>query len=122
VSRISVIRKLQQINVNKSSGPFDPQQKITPLTDIINTSFREKRFANIWKAYNTCPIPKINPCILTENIKPTAITSIFSKIQESCALLEWMFEDANGHHYWPYYTCSMFGIWPWRTLIYFSIY
>jgi hypothetical protein len=86
VSRNVVIRKLQQINVSKSPGPFDPPVKIikrfaeelsVPLTVITNTSFREKRFGDIWKAYNTCPIPKSNPCTVIENIRPIAITSIF---------------------------------------------
>ena len=103
VARNSVIKKLQQVNVNKSSGPFDPPQKIIkrfavefsiPLTDIINTSFREKRFGDIWKAYNICPIPKCNPCTAFESIRPIAITSIFSKIQESYAL-EWMLDDSK---------------------------
>jgi hypothetical protein len=61
VSKASVEKKLNQINVKKSTGPFDPPQKIIkrfskelsfPVTDIINTSFREKRFGKIWKAYN----------------------------------------------------------------------
>ena len=103
VTRNSVLKKLQQVSVNKSPGPFDPPPKIikrfaeefaTPLTDIINTSFHEKRFGDIWKAYNICPIPKCNSCTDTENIRPIAITSIFSKIKESYAL-EWMLEDAR---------------------------
>jgi hypothetical protein len=78
--------------IKKSTGPFDSPQKIIkrfskelsfPLTDIINTSFREKRFGKIWKAYNCCPIPKVKPCRESENVRPIAITSIFSKIQES---------------------------------------
>jgi hypothetical protein len=61
VPKASVEKKLNQINVKKSTGPFDPPQKIIkrfskelsfPVTDIINTSFREKRFGKIWKAYN----------------------------------------------------------------------
>ena len=37
---------------------------------------------------------KCNPCTVIKNLRPTAITSIFSKIQESYAL-EWMLEDAK---------------------------
>jgi hypothetical protein len=84
-----VAKKLNQINIKKSTGPFDPPQKIIkrfskelsfPLTDIINTSFREKFFGEIWKEYNCCPILKVKPCRESENVRPIAITSIFSKI------------------------------------------
>ena len=60
-------------------GPFDPPPKITKrfaeefsvtLTDIINSSFCEKRFGDIWKAYNLTPIPKCNPCTVIENLRP----------------------------------------------------
>ena len=40
------------------------------------------------------PIPKYNPCTVIQNLRPTAIKSIFSKIQESYAL-EWILEDAK---------------------------
>ena len=103
VTRSSVMKKLQHVNVNKFPGPFDPPNNIikrfakefsVPLVDIINTSFREKRFGDIWKAYNICPIPKCNPCTDIENIRPRAITRIFSKIQESYAL-QWMMDNAK---------------------------
>ena len=84
-------------------GPFDPPTKIIkhfaeqlsgPLTDIINTSFQEKCFGEIWKAHNCCPIPKSNPCTTVGDIRPIALTSVFSKIQESFAL-DWMLEDSR---------------------------
>ena len=46
------------------------------------------------KLTNLSPIPKSNPCTVFENLRPIAITSIFSKIQENYAL-EWMFDDAK---------------------------
>ena len=57
-----------------------------PLTDIINSSFLEKRFGDIWKAYNLTAIHKCNSCTVIENLRLIAIISIFSKIQESHAL------------------------------------
>jgi hypothetical protein len=47
-----------------------------------------------WKAYNCCPIPKVKPCRESENVRPIAITSIVSKIQESYGL-ERMLDDAK---------------------------
>jgi hypothetical protein len=90
ISRECVAQKLKEININKSPGPFDPptiiikhfaEQLSGPLTDIINTSFQEKCFGEIWKAYNCCPIPKSNPCTTVGDIRPIALTSVFSKIQ-----------------------------------------
>jgi hypothetical protein len=49
-----------------------------------------------WK--KNCPIPKVKPCRETENVRPIAITSIFSKIQESYAL-EWMLDDAKDRQF-----------------------
>ena len=95
ISRECIAQKLKEININKSTGPFDPPTKIIkhfteqlsgPLTDIVNTSFQEKCFGEIWKAYNCCPIPKSNPCTTVGDIRPIALTSVFSKIQESLAL------------------------------------
>jgi hypothetical protein len=66
-----------------------------PLTDIINIPPSVRNvLAMSGKLYNTCPIPKSNPCTVIDNIRPIAITSIFSKIQESYAL-EWMLDDAK---------------------------
>ena len=59
------------------TGKIKNLELSSDVTDIINTSFREKRFGNIWKAYNTCPISKTNPCTVTGNIRPIAITIIF---------------------------------------------
>ena len=70
------------------------RNQLALITDIINTSFRKKRFGKIWRAYNCCPIPKVKPCTETENVRPIVITSIFSKTQESYAL-EWMLDDAK---------------------------
>ena len=104
ISRECIAQKLKEININKSPGPFDPPTKIIkhfaeqlsgPLTDIINTFFQEKCFGEIWKAYNCCPIPKSNPCTTVGDIyRPIALTSVFSKIQESFAL-DWILEDSR---------------------------
>ena len=101
VPRNSVCKKFYEINIYKSPMvPLIHHQRLLrfaeefsiPLTDIINSSFLEKRFGDIWKAYNLTAIPKCNPCTVIENLRPIAIISIFSKIQESYAL-EWMLQD-----------------------------
>jgi hypothetical protein len=78
VFRASVEKKLNQINVKKSTGPFDLPQKIIkrfskelsfPLTDIINTFFREKCFG---KCIIAVLFLKLNHAE-SENVRPIAI-------------------------------------------------
>ena len=85
----SVARKLSHINVNKTPGPFDPNLKLLkmfpayfaiPLTDIYNQSFDHKIFP-----INIASVPKVHPCSTVEDLRPIALTSVLSKIQESYA-------------------------------------
>ena len=101
VSTESVISRMKNIKCNKASGRFDPPLRIVKcsanllgpiLTHIINFSFTEKRFQHLWKTYDICPIPKVNLPLSVQDLRPIALTSIFSKILESYAL-EWMIED-----------------------------
>jgi hypothetical protein len=55
-----------------------------------------KKFPSIWKAYDICHIPKIVPLPSVEALRPIALTSIFSKIQESF-VVEWMMEDISSN-------------------------
>jgi hypothetical protein len=88
-----------------------------PLTEIFNDSFREKYFPKIWKQYKLKGIPKSSPCSTVDNLRPIALTSVLSKIQESF-VVNWMNEDIQGkisasqfggiveirQHLWPYCT------------------
>ena len=98
-----VVNRLKTINQNKAPGPFDPPLKIIKsaadllgpvLCNIINHSFSNQEFPNLWKIFDICPIPKIVPVPSVETLRPIALTSIFSKIQESFAV-EWMMEDIS---------------------------
>ncbi len=90
----SVARKFSHINVNKAPGPFDPNLKLLkmfpeyialPLTDIYNQSFNYKIFPELWKISNIAGVPEVHPCPTVEDLRPIALTSVLSKIQESYA-------------------------------------
>ena len=101
MSTESVISRLKNTQCNKASGPFDPPLRIVKcsanllgpvLTYIINFSFTEKRFAHLWKTYDICLVPKVSSPPSVQDLRPIAVTSIFSKILESYTL-EWMIQD-----------------------------
>ena len=66
-----------------------------PLTDIFNESFKSKRFPAIWKDFWVSSIPKCVPCTSVDELRPIALTSAISKLQESF-IVNWLNEDING--------------------------
>jgi hypothetical protein len=105
VSEELIAHRLKNINQNKAPGPFDPPLKIIKsaadllgpvMCNIINNSFSTKEFPNISKAYDICPIPKMVPLPSVKALRPIALTSIFSKIQESF-VVQWMMEDISSN-------------------------
>ena len=94
ISVEEVTRELNVINVNKAPGPNDPPLKIlkmfskffaVPLAEVFNESFQTKKFPETWKKYKVTGIPKTTPCTIVENLRPIALTSVLSKVQESFA-------------------------------------
>ena len=97
----SIARKLSPIQSNKAPGPNDPFLKVIkifaqffaiPLANIFNASFEQKVFPELWKEFYLVPVPKVEPCTDLDEIRPIALTSTISKIQESY-VVDWMFED-----------------------------
>ena len=104
VSVEDVQNHLMTININKAPGPNDPVLKIlkefacvlaVPLTEIFNDSFREMYFPKIWRHYKIKSIPKSIPSSTADNLRPIALTSVLSKVQESFAV-NWMNQDIHG--------------------------
>ncbi len=56
-----------------------------PLQHIFNESFTCRLFPDIWKASKVCRIPKSKPCCSVDLLRPIALTSTSSKVQESYA-------------------------------------
>ncbi|CAB4000776.1 Hypothetical predicted protein, partial [Paramuricea clavata] len=97
----SVAKKLLSIQSHKAPGPNDPYLKIIkmfahsfaiPLANIFNASFGQKVFPKLWKEFRLAPIPKVEPCTNLDEIRPIALTSTISKIQESY-VVDWMYDD-----------------------------
>ena len=99
----SVVKKLSDLKGNKAVGPFDPNTRIIklfaryfagPLAHIFNESFASRLFPDIWKVSKVCGIPKSKPCCSVDLLRPIALSSTLSKVQESYAT-EWIYEDVK---------------------------
>ena len=95
-------KKLSGLKVNKAVDPFVPNMRIIklfaryfagPLAHIFNESFAS-RLPDIWEVSKVCGIPKSKPCCSAGLLRPIALTSTLSKVQESYAT-EWIYEDVK---------------------------
>lgn len=93
VSITEVTKLINQLDSNKSTGPFHIPHKfikigkkyIAPiLTDIINNCFQLGIFPNALKYSTVIPIHKSGDKRLPNNYRPISLTSAFSKILERC--------------------------------------
>ena len=95
-----VYSELQKVNPSKAGGPdgIKPQlvkefayELSIPLTDILNSSFREGIVPSQWKKAIVVPIPKTNPPSI-DKLRPVSLTSIFSKVAEGF-ITKWILDD-----------------------------
>ena len=92
LSEFSIFRKLCSINPVKAQGPDgipgwllkeNADLLAPPITDIINTSFREGRLPLSWKEADIVPVPKQRPIQdINKHLRPISLTPILSKIAE----------------------------------------
>ena len=61
------------------------------ISDIISSSFAERRLPPSWKSADTVPIPKQKPIKdVNEHLRPISLTSILSKVVEEFAVAEYL--------------------------------
>ena len=82
---------IKLLNVNKATGPDIISNKMLkpvskeislPLSILFNRSFREGKFANLWKRANVLPLFKQGDKSLPSNYRPVSLLSGVGKIQE----------------------------------------
>ena len=98
VSELSVLRKLSALNPTKAQGPDgipgwllkeNAALLAGPVTEIINTSYRECRLPPSWK--EAVPIPKQKPIKdVNKHLRPISLTPIISKIAEDHVVQEYV--------------------------------
>lgn len=92
VSSYSVYKKLSTLNSTKAQGPDNTPAwllkenadlLVDPVSDILNSSYREGCLPPIWKSADVVPIPKQNPPKdINKDLRPISLTPIMSKIAE----------------------------------------
>ena len=61
------------------------------ISDIINSSFAERRLPPSWKSADTVPIPKQKPIKdVNKHLRPISLTSILSKVAEEFFVAEYL--------------------------------
>ena len=88
------------INPRKASGPDgipawllkeNADLLSDTISDIINSSFAERRLPPSWKSADTLPIPKQKPIKdVNKHLRPISLTSILSKVAEEFVVAEYL--------------------------------
>ena len=92
VSVVCVCHLLRNLNKYKYPSPGNiPNWLLTeyaelladPITDILDTSFKEQKVPIIWRTANITPIPKVKQVINPKNeLRPISLTPCLSKVAE----------------------------------------
>lgn len=99
VSQHAVYLQLVSINPRKASGPDgipawllkENADLLSDTSDIINSSFAERRLPPSWKSADTVPIPKQKPIKdVNKHLRPISLTSILSKVAEEFFVAEYL--------------------------------
>ena len=100
ISTHAVYLQLLSINLRKASGPNGVPAWLLKenadllsdtISDIINSSFAERRLPPSWKSADTVPIPKQKPIKdVNKHLLPISLTSILSKVAEEFVVAEYL--------------------------------
>ena len=92
VSVVCVCHLLRHLNKYKPPGPDNipnwlhkeyAELLADPITNILNTTFKEQKVPIIWRTANITPIPKVKQVINPKNeLRPISLTPCLSKVAE----------------------------------------
>ena len=94
---VSCVKKIIKSIKSKSAGVDDIGSSFVklaadhlakPLTHIINSSFKHRKFPERWKRAIVRPIPKTANPILPTDYRPISLLTVFSKITEKAAAFQ----------------------------------
>ena len=94
---INNVKKIIKSIKSKSAGVDDigsyfvklaAEHIAPPLANIINSSFKHRKFPEKWKRAIVRPIPKTNNPILPTDYRPISLLTVFSKVTEKAAAFQ----------------------------------
>ena len=93
VTKETVVKKLKEISICRSSGPDDLPNWVLKefayvlapsITDILNSSFHEQKVPFLWKIANVTPLAKDSIISdFNKDLRPISLTSTLSQFAES---------------------------------------
>ena len=96
VTEFIIAKKLREIRISSAGGPDNSPNWVLkycsdilaePVTNIINSSFRECRVPSVWKLANVVAIPKSSMIRdFSKDLRLISLTLTLSKIAESIAI------------------------------------
>ena len=101
VDEYQVYLKLKRQKKTKSTLPIDVPENLKkefspelalPLSNIINASFTQQKFPELWKFEWVCPVPKVSNPKFIKDLRKISCTSDYSKVYEDF-LKEFILED-----------------------------
>ena len=96
-----VYAELRKVKSTKATGPDGISPKLvkefayelsSPVTDILNCSYKEGVVPKQWKQAIVVPIPKTKPPSRVDKLRPVSLTDCFAKIGEGF-VTNWVLED-----------------------------
>ena len=92
VTEHSIFMKLSALNPFKAQGPDgipawllkeNADILASPVADILNCSYQERRLPSLWKKADITPLPKLSPITdINKHLRPISLTPILSKLAE----------------------------------------
>ena len=88
----TVLKKLKNLNPSKAPGPDDIPNWILrdyaeilapPISNLLNSSYKQQKLPLSWKQANITPIPKEKPVKdISKHLRPISLTPTLSKLAE----------------------------------------
>ena len=100
LSEARVYNALRQLNPAKACGPDNipnwilkeyAELLLMPITNILNSSFREQRLPSVWKLADLSPLVKQKPAVdLNKYLRPISLTPCMSKVAEDFVVCQYV--------------------------------
>ena len=95
-----VYGNLLHLNKHKASGPYGLSNWFLkeyaellnqPITDILNSSYKEQKLLSVWKHVDVTPLPKIRQVVdPKKELRPISLTASLSKVAQDFVVSDYI--------------------------------